>query len=419
MRQQLTDDERIIQRVKKQRSKIYLSAPGTFQMMGGLPIETSEEIATFATDGKKILVNRQFAESITDKNIRAIIIHEALHISNLHHTRNFNEHYHPALWNEACDYIINGWIKDSDNYGKEFELPDNCLYHSLYSTQGWSAEKIANDMLRKGWTPPPPSPNGPPDHGPGEILNTPVPEGSGDGEDGEDGTGVGQKTMADAIAEEERQVMERVEDAAMIEKSMGHGEGGMCNKIIKSRGATTSAELIKYFLKTNFSFQRSFKRPNRRFLHRRIYLPSKQRTPHTLYCGIDSSASVGMTEFEQYRSNLVRWAKDLNLSLIKVAYIDSYIHANQETGEPWYDIDLRNGTGADAMELDVYGGGGTSFDPIFDYIDETNEDVGAFVYFTDGYGGVRSRVLNYPVLWITSGVAPDFSDKPFGSVVHI
>ena len=75
------------------------------------------------------------------------------------------------------------------------------------------------------------------------------------------------------------------------------------------------------------------------------------------------------------------------------------------------------------------GGGGTGFDPIFNYIKKNNEDVGGLVYFTDGFGSVSDRSPNFPVLWITTGKAPDVyghhdhlrqgETKLFGKVVHI
>jgi len=149
MNKQMTDDDKLIQWVKKCRSKIYFSAPGTFSMMGGLPIVLSTDIRTFATDGTAILVNREFANTISDKDCSGIIIHESLHISNLHHLRNHNQQFPHELWNQATDYIINGWIKASENYGKDFTLPDFCLWDKKYSKSGWSAEKVAHDMLKE------------------------------------------------------------------------------------------------------------------------------------------------------------------------------------------------------------------------------------------------------------------------------
>ena len=430
-------DELIIKRVKKQRAKLFGCAPGAHQVMGFLPIEVSDHIATFATDGKRILVNMIFAESLNDLNTRGIIIHESLHVALKHHIRlaiwmkrcSLSEEDAHECWNIGSDYIINGMLKRSANYNTDFTLPDDVLWDDVYSTCGWPVEKVCNDMLRNGWKPKPtqsgggggggggkgPKPgeksNDPKDHGCGEIL---VPK-----EFKEDS-----RKAQDAMDEESENINKRVAEAAMLEKQMGQGSGGMVDKIFKSTGKTASSEHIRHFLKKNFSHIRSYKRPNRRFLHRKIYLPSKIKTPHTLYACIDSSASMGRDEFEKCRKNLVRWAKELSLSKIRVAYVDTVIHKNPDTNEPWYDMDLKNGTGADAMELDIYGGGGTSFDPIFDYLEKSKEDVGGLVYFTDGCGSVRHRSPSFPVLWVTTYVAPSVNsygstDKLFGKVVHI
>ena len=434
---QLTDDELIIRRIKKQRSKLFGCAPGSHTLMGFLPIKVSDRTATFATDGKVILVNRSYAESINDLNVRGIIIHESLHIGLKHHIRlavwmkrcPLSGEDARELWNKGADYAINGSIKNSMNYGVDFTLPDNALWDHHYSTCGWPVEKICNDILKKGWKPKRKDKDDdgggggggggggdaskdPTDHGCGEIL---VPQ---------DCEGDSQEAK-DAIEKEERSINNRVAEAAMLERQIGQGKGGMIDKIFTSTGKTASSDHIRYFLKKHFSHVRSYKRPNRRFLHRKIYLPSKIKTPHTLYACIDSSASMGRDDFEKCRKNLVRWAKELGLSKIRVAYVDREIHKNPDTDEPWYDIDLKNGTGADAMELDIYGGGGTSFDPIFDYIEKNNEDVGGLVYFTDGYGCVRDRSPNFPVLWVTTGRVPmvgsygNSGGKLFGKVVHI
>ena len=426
---QLTDDELIIRRIKKQRSKLFGCAPGSHTLMGFLPIEVSDQTATFATDGKVILVNRSYAESINDLDTRGIIIHESLHIGLKHHIRlavwmkrcPLSAEDAGELWNIGADYAINGSIKDSVNYGKDFTLPDNVLWDRHYSTCKWPVEKICNDMLKKGWKPKPKRGGGggggggkkdPTDHGCGEIL---VPK---------DCEGDSQEAK-DAMDEEEKNINNRVAEAAMLERQIGQGKGGMIDKIFTSTGKTASSDHIRYFLKKHFSHVRSYKRPNRRFLHRKIYLPSKIKTPHTLYACIDSSASMGRDDFEKCRKNLVKWAKELGLSKIRVAYVDTWIHKNPDTGEPWYDMDLKNGGGADAMELDIYGGGGTSFDPIFDYIEKNNEDVGGLVYFTDGYGSVRDRSPSFPVLWVTTGRVPMVGSygnpggKLFGKVIQI
>ena len=46
----------------------------------------------------------------------------------------------------------------------------------------------------------------------------------------------------------------------------------------------------------------------------------------------------------------------------------------------------------------------------------------AFIYFTDGYAAVDERtaaVVDYPVLWATTGVEPSFHGEPFGEVIKL
>ena len=102
-----------------------------------------------------------------------------------------------------------------------------------------------------------------------------------------------------------------------------------------------------------------------------------------------------------------------------MSYVDSRVHMNPKTKEPWFDVHLRDGRGAENLTAEVYGGGGTSFDPIFDYIEENNVDVGCLVYFTDGYGHVSGSTVRYPVLWVTTCTEPTFHNGKFGQVVYI
>ena len=83
------------------------------------------------------------------KSTKVTEIHEFLHILCKHRLRRGN--FHPRLWNIATDYVINGWIIQSDRYGKDFTLPTSGLFHPLYSYGGRSAEEVAHDLLNRGW----------------------------------------------------------------------------------------------------------------------------------------------------------------------------------------------------------------------------------------------------------------------------
>ena len=133
-----TEEEVQLQRVKKCRARLYDKSPGTFLMMGGLPVEAAQ-IPTFATDSIKILVGVDFCKTLVDYEINAVLIHESLHIILKHHFRR-PEWCPLKLWNISCDFVINDWIHQSANYGKDFYLPKGCLWDQKF--RGWAAEDI-------------------------------------------------------------------------------------------------------------------------------------------------------------------------------------------------------------------------------------------------------------------------------------
>ena len=75
------------------------------------------------------------------------------------------------------------------------------------------------------------------------------------------------------------------------------------------------------------------------------------------------------------------------------------------------------------IEVRKISGGGTRLDPPFHLVDQEGLEPSAFIYFTDGYCRVEERtaeVVDYPVLWATTGVEPTFeTGAEFGEVVSL
>ena len=170
--------QQVIQNVKAQRCKLVLTDQRAFHRLLRIPIYEHELIETAATDGNRIFFNVSFTKQLSDDNIRGVLIHEFLHILCEHRLRRGD--FHPRLWNTACDYVINGWIMQSERYGKDFTLPQPML-NERYSYSGRSAEEVAQDLLNRGWRAPVKTPkshyptkwNGPPDYGMGGIPDDP------------------------------------------------------------------------------------------------------------------------------------------------------------------------------------------------------------------------------------------------------
>ena len=68
----------------------------------------SKSIPTAATDGITILFNPEFMETLDDRELDAVMLHEVLHAALQHNKRRSN--YDPGLWNIAADIVVNGVV---------------------------------------------------------------------------------------------------------------------------------------------------------------------------------------------------------------------------------------------------------------------------------------------------------------------
>ena len=69
-------DIKVIKNVIKEKSKIFSFAPGSWQLLGPLPIRGTRECETFATDGREIIVNPDYAITLNYLEIRGTLLHE-------------------------------------------------------------------------------------------------------------------------------------------------------------------------------------------------------------------------------------------------------------------------------------------------------------------------------------------------------
>ena len=70
----------------------------------------------------------------------------------------------------------------------------------------------------------------------------------------------------------------------------------------------------------------------------------------------------------------------------------------------------------DNRNIQFQGGGGTSFIPVFQYVEENFPQTQILIYFTDGYGDVPEEP-DFPVLWV---ITPDGRNSiPWGYVIKL
>jgi len=157
----------------------------------------------------------------------------------------------------------------------------------------------------------------------------------------------------------------------------------------------------------------SWRNPDRRLIVRddQIYAPG--RSGHSAGCvvvAIDTSGSIAAdpTIIDRFFAELTGILEDLRPRRLIALWCDAKVHRHDEIEDASDLYGLR--------AKPVPGWGGTSFIPVFDWVDEHGIEPDALVYLTDGDGSFPSAAPNYPVLW--GDISRNSSKYPFGDVVE-
>jgi len=138
----------------------------------------------------------------------------------------------------------------------------------------------------------------------------------------------------------------------------------------------------------------NYARPSRR--EGEAIFPSLRNARLDVVVAVDTSGSVSKAEMEQFFSEIeaIKAAMPCRITLIacdtEIAPGSPWIY------EPW-----------DAVEppMKVKGGGGTSFEPVFEWLEQDRRYPDLLIYFTDAEGQFPAREPAYPVLWLVKGKA--------------
>ena len=440
---ELTDlEEKQLKRAKYHKAELCEEIPRNAILAGPVPLVADRSQPTWATDGETHYMNPSWTAKRTSAEIRGVQQHEIKHDQSLHSVRLpiWMERHEGTLpvgelskiWNVACDYIINGRLVESPGWKSGWiSLPEGFLLHPKYSKgTSWTAERVADELLTERVLNPPPK-------GPEPQRGPPTSGGDPDGrkQQQQDITDFDEKGHSavlpsknidihdpEQIQKAVDEMQERITRAEIFEKSVGGGAGSDISMVDNSdlTANLVPERQLARFIQNNLRGGRSWRRPNKRFIPNNIYMPGRNRLPGTVWVCWDSSASVDEVEQAGFRHNLLTHSARMGIDRIMVSYVDSRVHINPDTNKPWFEHRTSRGTNAHNINFSRRGGGGTSFDPIFEYLEKNNDGVNGLIYLTDGYGYVHADEPSFPVLWVTTHVAPTFMNQgQWGEVAYI
>jgi len=339
---------------------------------------------TMATDYRRVFYDVDFVESMTLYEVAGCIIHEILHCALLHNSRRGSRD--PAIWGQAADYAINLVIDKIANVS----LPQGVLLDHRF--EGMSAEKIYDILVKEDET------NGGMHSKGGQTMEGDLlPPDSSD---------PSQQNI------DEQEWKAAVSHAANAAKSAGTMPGGLeelFEPLLKPK--LPWRQILENFLNTPLPSDRSWSRANKRYLSRRLYLPTiTYSMTGDLVDSVDTSGSMD--------------DRMVQVVLDQVAYVTSIIKPKSTT------LLQHDATITDVQTFDyndefpsgikIHGRGGTNFIPVFEWVEENlDEPPSALILLTDGYGPWPVDPPDYPVLWILIDSPELEKDIPYGEVALI
>jgi predicted metal-dependent peptidase len=397
----------------------YIPLAGVLLIAERVVIESN---ITACTDGRDELYGRAFVGSLTDAELRFLILHEAYHRLYRHITT------WKHLWDEdnrlaniACDLVINAKLV-ADNQDGFATMPKDGMHDPQYL--GWDSARVFIKLKQR--QDPPPRGGGEGGEG-GESGEEKSEETSGAGR-GSDSSDTSLEELLDKegklddhdweggkeMSQEEQDQLERDVDQAIRQGAMAAGKMGLDIDADIADRLTPKVdwrEVLREFVTSTCSGSdySTYARPNRRYMASGIYMPSGiSETVEVLVAAPDASGSCWHV-LPQWVAEVKRIAEVVKPKKLIVLYWDTDVE-KVET----YDInDMDNPD----IQTIPRGGGGTEIECVPKWLADNNIKPTACVVLTDGYLAGGWGQWTCPLLWCF--VNNDKANPPTGKRVFI
>jgi predicted metal-dependent peptidase len=355
----------------------------------------TQQIPCAATDGKDVFFNEDYLRSLPPAQQDGLLLHEVLHAALMHVLRRGVRD--SKVWNIAADIVVNGIIFQQS----VFELPpggirDSTLEHlsveeiyELLLKQDSSQQSLPNpDLLTQ---PPNDTESSTPDNDPQQSS----------------------QNSADSLSQSHKAALEThwknaLQQAMVIARTTSQGQlpAGMDRELglLTSPQLDWRAYLWRYLVQTPTDFM-GF---DRRFVGRGLYLESLVGESVKVFVAVDTSGSIDNEQLRMFLNEVQGILGSYPHLQCELYYVDAEAYGPHELTP-------------DTPLPKPQGGGGTSFIPFFEKVDERwdRQTQSVCIYLTDGYGSFPERSPELPVLWVVTPGGLDSPQFSFGEAVRL
>lgn len=378
--------KKTVRRMTEARAALVRDNPFFGHLAMGLQLACAP-CETTCTDGKRLIFDSEFAEQLSVQELQFVTLHEVMHCVLEHCIRGRN--LHSLLFNIACDIVVNSTILDMWGLDTFKVVGEEAMHLAPDGKEGriYSAEEIYHMLLQKQ----------------GKVPKV----SSFDRHDL--WQGICDKTqLRDDWNGRIRNAIKACGDSAGMPQSIRKVVQELAN-----RADLDWKQLLHDFLQFD-QHDYTFLPPDRRYGGSDLYLPAfnvdeDDGSANDIWVCVDTSASISAEELATAMTEILDAMRQARLKG-KISFFDS----NITEPEPFE-------SEAELKKITPNGGGGTSFQIIFDYLQERMypEMPKAILIFTDGFARwpEEQDAMEVPVLWMISSNGRD--SAPWGRVVKL
>ena len=347
---------------------------------------------------------REFVDSLTDKELAFLVMHENMHKCYRHMTIwKALDDIDRNITNAACDFVINIQLYDMDREEKFIAFPRSKVTgerEGLFDEQyrGMDTKQVFDILLKKKKEG---GQRGRKTKGGGGTNRQPVD--MFDDEDGDVGFDNHDWDGAKQLSEEEKKQLDREVEQAIRQGGIYAGKfGGNTPREIGEllNPKVDWKEVLQRFARSNIKDRDSisWRKAHRNFLWQDIILPSilGKRVKYLLLA-MDTSGSVAGPLLTDFLSEMNGLVKSVGIDRLDIVYWDAEIQAHE----------IFTGGSKDIVHrTNPKGGGGTDPDVVVDLIAEKQLKPDAIIMLSDGYMHTNKSkwaVITKPTLWCIIG----------------
>ena len=359
----------IQKRIEQAKASLLVEQPYFGSIASAQKSKLNEDIQTFASDPLYFEYNDDYIECLSEDELKFILTNSAMHQA-LGYTQR-QEGRMSWLWTMAQDYAINSLLVNNG-----LELPDALLYDDKFDDMSCEAiYKILEDEIDDD------------KHTPKEVEN------------------IRYEKMQDTNEYDEDPIEDMHEQ--QINKAKLQGDLPLGIEILVPRlnkSEISWRDELFTVIENSVKFDYTLFPPNKRYLWQGIALPALSGTKVKIVIAIDSSGSIDGELLSLFLSETESILNQFENFEIDLLIADAKVHEHHIIYP------------GDEMEYSVKGGGGTSFEETFNYIEENINDVTLMLYFTDGLGKLPDDEPFYDVVWV---MPKKGQTLPFGRVINL